>query len=266
MAGTHQRMTVPRFMSLKAKGRKISMLTAYDYPIAKLLDESGVDAILVGDSLSMVVQGHDNTLHVSLDQMIYHAEIVGRAVKRALVVVDMPFPTFQISLSTTIANAARILQETGCQAVKLEGTTEQTATIAALVGAGIPVMGHVGLRPQTVHQMGGYKIQRDEARLLADAEAAQEAGAFAIVLECIPAEIAAKLTARLSIPTIGIGAGSQCDGQVLVIHDLLGMTSGYVPRFVRQYADVQTAVKNAVSQYCHDVSDGSFPGPDQTLS
>ena len=266
MAGKPQRMTVPRFAALKNQGRKISMLTAYDFPIAKMLDEAGVDAVLVGDSLSMVVQGHDNTLHVTLDQIIYHAEIVCRAVNRALVVVDMPFPTFQISRTTAIANAARIIQETGCQAVKLEGTAEQASTIAALVGAGIPVMGHIGLRPQTVHQMGGYKMQRDVDRLLADAQAAQDAGAFAIVVECIPSDIAAQVTAQLSIPTIGIGAGSACDGQVLVVHDLLGMTSGYVPRFVRQYADVQTAITDAVTQYCRDVADGSFPGPDQTLS
>lgn len=266
MADTPQRMTVPRFTSLKVEQRKISMLTAYDFPMAKLLDEAGVDAILVGDSLSMVVQGHDNTLHVTLDQIIYHAEIVGRAVQRALVVVDMPFPTFQISRSTAISNAARILQETHCQAVKLEGTVAQAETIAALVGAGIPVMGHVGLRPQTVHQMGGYKMQRDPDRLCADAQAAQDAGAFAIVLECIPAEIATRITAQLSIPTIGIGAGNGCDGQVLVVHDLLGMTSGYVPRFVQQYADVGSVIKKAVIQYCHDVADSSFPGPDQTLS
>ncbi len=263
MAGKNQRMTVPRFTSLKAQGRKISMLTAYDFPLAQLLDEAGVDAVLVGDSLSMVVQGHENTLHVTLDQIIYHAEIVSRAVRHALVVVDMPFPTFQISQSAAIANAARILQESGCQAVKLEGTTEQAATIAALVGAGIPVMGHVGLRPQTVHQMGGYKMQRDADALLADARAAENAGAFALVLECIPAEIAAHVTAQLNIPTIGIGAGNQCDGQVLVLHDLLGMTSGYVPRFVRQYADMKQVVTDAVTQYCRDVADGSFPGPEE---
>lgn len=265
MSDKPSRMTVPRFVSLKAQGRRISMLTAYDYPLASLVDEAGIDAILVGDSLSMVVQGHEDTLRVTLDQIIYHAEIVGRAVQRALVVVDMPFPTFQISPTSAIANAARILQETRCQAVKLEGGTEQAATIAALVGAGIPVMGHVGLRPQTVHQMGGYKVQRDAAKLVADAQSAQDAGAFAVVLECIPSDIAAEITQRLSVPTIGIGAGNACDGQVLVLHDLLGLTSGYVPSFVKQYADVKQTVKAAVSQYCHDVTDGTFPGPDQTL-
>jgi 3-methyl-2-oxobutanoate hydroxymethyltransferase len=242
------------------------MLTAYDYPLAKILDEAGVDAVLVGDTLSMVVQGHDNTLHVTLDHVIYHAEMVGRAVERALVVVDMPFPTFQISKPTTIANAARILQETRCQAVKLEGTSDQAETIAALVRAGIPVMGHVGLRPQTVHQMGGYKMQRDSERLLGDARAIQDAGAFALVLECVPAAISAEITARLNIPTIGIGAGNQCDGQVLVLHDLLGLTTGRVPRFARQYADVKKVVHDAVVRYRDDVAAGLFPGPEETLA
>jgi 3-methyl-2-oxobutanoate hydroxymethyltransferase len=261
MTENRPRMTVPKFAALKSSGRKISMLTAYDYPLAKLVDEAGVDAVLVGDSLSMVVQGHENTLHVTLDEIIYHAEIVGRAVQQALLVVDMPFPTFHLGRAAAIANAARILKETRSQAVKLEGGVEQADTIAALVGAGIPVMGHVGLRPQTVHQMGGYKIQRDESRLMQDAQAAADAGAFAIVLECIPAGIAAKITDALAIPTIGIGAGSSCDGQVLVLHDLLGLTQGYVPSFVRQYANLRTVISEAVSAYCRDVANGQFPGP-----
>jgi 3-methyl-2-oxobutanoate hydroxymethyltransferase len=251
-------------MARKSDGRKLSMLTAYDFPVARLLDQAGVDAVLVGDTLSMVVQGHDNTLRVTLDQVIYHAEIVGRAVERALVVVDLPFPSFQISRASAIANAARVLKETSCQAVKLEGGVDQAATIAALVGAGIPVMGHIGLRPQTVHQMGGYKMQRDAARLLADARAAEDAGAFAVVLECIPSDLAADITAQLTIPTIGIGAGNRCDGQVLVIHDLLGLTSGRVPSFVRQYANLREVIGQAVTQYCRDVAEGAFPGPDQT--
>ncbi len=259
------RMTVPRFTALKGAGRKICMLTAYDYALAAILDETEVDALLVGDSLSMVVQGHENTLHVTLDEMIYHAEMVGRATRRALVVVDMPFPTYQLGTTTAIANAARILKETRCQAVKLEGGADQAETIAGLAKAGIPVMAHVGLRPQNVHQMGGYKMQRDEPRLIADALAAQEAGAFAIVLECIPASVAAKITAELAIPTIGIGAGVDCDGQVLVTHDLLGLTSGYVPRFVRQFADLRTSIREAVGEYCRQVAAQSFPGPEQTL-
>ncbi|NLX57376.1 MAG: 3-methyl-2-oxobutanoate hydroxymethyltransferase [Planctomycetaceae bacterium] len=263
MAEQISRMTVPRFMALKDKGRKISMLTAYDFPFAKLLDEAGVDAVLVGDSLSMVVQGHENTLHVTLDEIIYHAEMVGRAVERALVVVDMPFPTFHLGPTAAVAHAARLLKESRCQAVKLEGGVEQAATIATLVSAGIPVMGHVGLRPQTVHQMGGYKVQRDEERLMADARAAEQAGAFAVVLECIPPAIAAKVTGALRIPTIGIGAGNECDGQVLVLHDLVGLTAGYVPNFVRQYADLRTTVRQAVEQYCQDVAACVFPSEGQ---
>jgi 3-methyl-2-oxobutanoate hydroxymethyltransferase len=263
MSDKSPRMTVPRFTALKGKGRKISMLTAYDFPFATLLDEAGVDSVLVGDSLSMVVQGHETTLPVTLDEMIYHAEMVGRAVQRALVIVDMPFPTFHLGSTAAVASAARIIKETRCQAVKLEGGVEQAATIAALVTAGIPVMGHVGLRPQTVHQMGGYKVQRDEERLLADALAAEQAGAFAIVLECIPPPIAARLTEALHIPTIGIGAGAACDGQVLVLHDLLGLTSGYVPSFVRQYADLRTTIRHAVQEYCRDVAAGTFPEPAQ---
>lgn len=261
MADNSPRMTVPRFTALKQQGRKISMLTAYDFPFATLLDEAGVDAILVGDSLSMVVQGHENTLHVTLDEIIYHAELVGRAVQRALVVVDMPFPTFHLGPTAAVANAARIIKETRCQAVKLEGGVEQAETIAALVAAGIPVMGHVGLRPQTVHQMGGYKRQRDEDRLLADGRAAEQAGAFALVVECVASSVAAKLTETLRIPTIGIGAGASCDGQVLVVHDLLGLTSGYVPSFVRQYADLRTIIRSAVQSYCRDVAAGDFPPP-----
>ncbi len=260
MAAMTPRMTVPRFTALKSQRRRISVLTAYDFPFAALLDQAGVDAILVGDSLSMVVQGHDSTLPVTLDQMIYHAEIVGRAVARALVVVDLPFPTFHLGPAAAVANAARILKETRCQAVKLEGGIEQAGTIAALVAAGIPVMGHIGLRPQAVHQLGGYRIQRDGERLLADARAAQDAGAFAVVVECVPAAIAAQVTAQLDVPTIGIGAGGGCDGQVLVLHDLLGLTVGPVPAFARQYADLRTTVTQAVAAFCRDVQAGDFPG------
>lgn len=253
------RITVPQFAALKRAGRKISILTAYDYPTAALVDAAGVEAILVGDSMSMVVQGHETTLPVTLDEMIYHAEIVGRAVQQALVIVDMPFPTYHLGIHKAIENAGRILKETRCQAVKLEGGVDQADVIAGLVSAGIPVMAHVGLRPQSVHAMGGYKVQRDAQKLHADAQAAQDAGAFAIVLECIPSPIAAELTAKLTIPTIGIGAGGSCDGQVLVLHDLLGLTSGYVPKFVRQYADLRGIITNAVTLYRDDVRDGTFP-------
>jgi 3-methyl-2-oxobutanoate hydroxymethyltransferase len=235
------------------------MVTAYDFALAKLVDAAGVEGILVGDSMSMVVQGHDSTLPVTLDEMIYHAEMVGRAVEHALVVVDMPFPSFHLGKHKAIENAGRILKESRCQAVKLESGVEQADTIAALVSAGIPVMAHTGLRPQSVHTLGGYRVQRDADSLMADAKAAEHAGAFAIVLECIPRAIAKDITAKLSIPTIGIGAGANCDGQVLVLHDLLGITSGYVPKFVKAYADLKTDVTRAVTDYRDEVRSGKFP-------
>jgi 3-methyl-2-oxobutanoate hydroxymethyltransferase len=266
MSKRPSRITVPEFIGLKAAGRKIAMLTAYDYPTAAVLDAAGIDAILVGDSMSMVVQGHETTLPVTLDEMIYHAEMVGRAVSHALVIVDLPFPTNHLGVHSAIESAGRILKETRCQAVKLEGGADQADVIAGLVAAGIPVMAHVGLRPQSVHQMGGYRVQRDAQRLLADARAAQEAGAFAVVLECIPSQTAAEITATLKVPTIGIGAGVQCDGQILVTHDLLGLTSGYVPKFVRQYADLKSVISGAVARYREEVQSGRFPGAEQEFS
>lgn len=253
------RITVPQFTAFKAAGRKITMVTAYDFPMARLVDAAGIEGILVGDSMSMVVQGHDSTLPVTLDEMIYHAEMVGRAVEHALVVVDMPFPSFHLGKYKAIDGAGRILKETRCQAVKLESGIEQAETIAALVSAGIPVMAHCGLRPQSVLQLGGYRVQRDEEQLMADAKAAAEAGAFAIVLECIPRAIAKRITAEVAIPTIGIGAGADCDGQVLVLHDLLGITTGYVPRFVKAYADLKSDITKAVAHYRDEVRDGTFP-------
>jgi len=249
---------------MKGKQR-ISMLTAYDYTMAAILDECGVDGILVGDSMSMVVQGHDSTLPVTLDEMIYHAEMVGRAVRHALVVVDMPFPSNHLGVHKAIDNAGRILKQTRAQAVKLEGGADQAEVIQGLVSAGIPVMAHVGLRPQSVHQLGGYKVQRDEEVLLADARAAASAGAFAIVLECIPAKQATAITAELSIPTIGIGAGVDCDGQVLVINDLLGLTGGRLPKHVKPYTNLRSTISTAVTSYCNEVRDQTFPGPDQTF-
>jgi 3-methyl-2-oxobutanoate hydroxymethyltransferase len=265
MSTSTARLTVPAFTALKTAGQKISMLTAYDYPLARLLDAAGVDGILVGDTLSMVVQGHETTLPVTLDEIIYHAEIVGRAVQHALVVVDMPFPTTHLGVHQAVASAGRVLKETRCQAVKLEGGADQAEVIAGLVAAGIPVMAHIGLQPQSVHQMGGYKVQRDEDRLLRDAQAAAAAGAFSVVLECIPSRIAKRITRTLAIPTIGIGAGRDCDGQVLVLHDLLGLTAGATPRFVKQYAHLADAVIAAVTQYRDEVRDGTFPGPEHTF-
>ncbi|MDX1965318.1 MAG: 3-methyl-2-oxobutanoate hydroxymethyltransferase [Pirellulales bacterium] len=252
-------MSVPRFVARKKEGPKLTMVTAYDYPTAKLLDEAGIEAILVGDSMSMVVQGHNTTLPVTLDEIIYHAEMVGRAVQKSLVVVDLPFPTNHLGPYKAVAAAGRILKETRCQAVKLEGGAEQASVIAALTAAGIPVMAHVGLRPQSIHLLGGYKVQRDEERLLVDAQAAQDAGAFGIVLECIPSPLAKKITAQLKIPTIGIGAGPDCDGQVLVFHDLVGWQTGPSPKFVKSYANVSQTILAAVSEFRDEVRAGKFP-------
>jgi 3-methyl-2-oxobutanoate hydroxymethyltransferase len=261
-----QQITVPQFSAMKSAGKKITMLTAYDYAMAGLVDSAGVEGILVGDSLSMVVQGHSTTLPVTLEEMIYHAEMVGRAVRHALVVVDMPFPSFHLGPFRAIESAGRILKETRCQAVKLEGGVEQAEVISALVSAGIPVMAHCGLRPQNIHQLGGYRVQRDERQLLADAQAAEISGAFAMVLECIPAETAARITAAVKIPTIGIGAGAGCDGQVLVLNDLLGLNPGYVPRHVKAYANVKDIVVESVTRFRDDVREGTFPSKEQAFS
>ncbi len=258
-------VTVPRFVNMKRDGKKITMLTAYDFPTAKLLDEAGVDVLLVGDSLGMVVQGKANTLPVTLNEMIYHGEIVARAAQRAMVIVDIPFPINHHGVRDTVKAAGRVMKRTGCQAVKLEGGADQADVIAALVTAGIPVMAHVGLRPQAVNVMGGYKVQRDHEQLLTDAQAAQNAGAFGIVLECIPADIAKSLTDELEIPTIGIGAGKHCDGQVLVVNDMLGLNSGYVPSFVKAYADLNSTISRAVSQWCGEVRDNTFPDDDHSF-
>jgi 3-methyl-2-oxobutanoate hydroxymethyltransferase len=261
-----QQITVPQFAAMKAAGRKITMLTAYDYAMASLVDSAGIEGILVGDTLSMVVQGHSTTLPVTLEEMIYHAEMVGRAVRHALVVVDMPFPSFHLGIYKAIENAGRILKKTRCQAVKLEGGVEQAEIISALVSAGIPVMGHCGLRPQSIHQLGGYRVQRDERQLLADAQAIEISGAFAMVLECIPAATAAKITASVRIPTIGIGAGVGCDGQILVLHDMLGLNAGHVPRHVKSFANLKQTVVDAVVQYRDEVRDSKFPGEEHAFS
>lgn len=257
-------MTVPKFAALKSQ-RRITMLTAYDYTMARLLDRTGIEGLLVGDSMSMVIQGHANTLPVTLEEMIYHAEMVGRAVEHALLVVDMPFPSYHLGKYKAIENAGQILKRTRCQAVKLEGGIEQAQTIEALTSAGIPVMAHCGLRPQSVHRLGGYRVQRDRDRLLADAKAAENAGAFSIVLECISASIAKQITEQVNIPTIGIGAGVDCDGQILVVNDLVGITDGRVPTFVKAYADLKSVITQAVTQFRDDVRDGQFPGPGQTF-
>lgn len=241
------------------------MLTAYDYPTASILDEAGVDILLVGDSLAMVVQGHETTLPVTMDQMIYHAEMVGRAAKRAMVVVDLPFPEGQLSLERTLQSGARVLKETQCHAIKLEGGAEQAKRITALATAGIPVMAHVGLRPQNVLVEGGYRVQRDKDALVKDALAAEQAGAFCVLIECVPSEIGQAINDAVSVPTIGIGAGPHTTGQVLVTNDLIGLTSGYLPKFVRQMSDIRSVIRDAVTDYCDSVADGRFPGEEETF-
>ena len=265
MTRPSQRVNVLDFAAAKRDGRPLSMVTAYDWPSGRLVDAAGVDCILVVDSVAMVVAGRSSTLPATLEQMTYHGEIVSRATTRALVVVDLPFPLQHLGVRTAIEACARILKETGCQAVKLEGTAGQADVIAGIVGAGIPVMGHVGLRPQAVHQLGGYRMQRDSDQLSADAQAAASAGAFAVVLECIPQQVAAAITRSIKVPTIGIGAGPQCDGQVLVLHDLIGLSIDRVPKFVRAYADVKTSISDGVSRWRRDVEERTFPGADETL-
>jgi len=260
-----RRVTVRDVAAARRDGRPLTMVTAYDWPTGRLADAAGVDCVLVGDSVAMVVAGRSSTLPATLEQMIYHGEIVARAVERALVVVDLPFPLQHLGVRTAVEASARILKETGCQAVKLEGTAGQADVIAGIVAAGIPVMGHVGLRPQAVHQLGGYRLQRDLDPLLADARAAADAGAFAVVLECVPAAAAREITAALPVPTIGIGAGPDCGGQVLVMHDLVGLSLGRVPRFVRGYADVKATISAALARWRADVEGRAFPGPSETL-
>ena len=255
-----RKITVPLFRDMAAQGQKLTMLTAYDYLWAGIMDEAGVDCILVGDSLAMVVQGRSTTLPVTLDEMIYHGEMVARAVRRALVIVDMPFMSYQVSPEQAVRNAGRIIKETGADAVKLEGGAIQSETIRAIGRAEIPVMAHVGMRPQAVRQLGGMgKVQRDEQQLLNDARAAEEAGAFAVVLELVPQDIAKRITEALSIPTIGIGAGAGCSGQVLVGPDMLGLNPDFQPKFLKKFADLHNQATQAVKSYIQEVRNGSFP-------
>lgn len=261
MAETRKRrkLTAPKFVNMKADGKKIAMLTAYDYPSAKLMDDAGVDSVLVGDSLGMVVQGKSSTLQVTLDQMIYHGEMVARAVKYALVIVDMPFMSYHVSPQQAVENAGRIIKETGADAVKLEGGESMVETIAALGRASIPVFGHIGMQPQSVNTYGGFKVQREEEQLLSDAKAIADAGVFGMVLELIPRGIAEKVTAAVSVPTIGIGAGVGCDGQVLVTPDMLGQFQGFQPKFVKRFAELHDTTSDAVARYIAEVKEGTYP-------
>lgn len=260
------KITVPDILSRKSsldKRRKISCLTAYDYPTARLLDDAGVEVLLVGDSVGMAVLGYDSTLPVTLDDILHHTRAVRRGTRRALLVADMPYGSFHVSAEETIRNAMRLVKEGGAEAVKVEGGERRIEVIAKLVEAEIPVMGHIGLTPQSFNSLGGFHVQGktgDAARQVErDARAVEAAGAFAVVLESMPRELAARITEKLRIPTIGIGAGPDCDGQILVFHDLIGLTIGHRPKFVRQYANLAAEVARAVGEYCEDVRNGNFP-------
>jgi len=260
-----KRVTTRTLAAMRKSGQSIAMLTAYDFPTAAILDQAGIDVLLVGDSLAMVVQGHETTLPVTMDQMIYHAEMVGRAAQRAMVVVDLPFPEGQLSIARSLESSARVLKETKCHAVKLEGGSEQAKRIEAIVTAGVPVMAHVGLRPQNVHVEGGYRVQRNRQQLIDDAKAAEQAGAFAVLIECVPTEIGKAITDAVTVPTIGIGAGPDVTGQVLVTSDLIGLHGGYLPRFVRQLANVKETIREAATQYASAIKSGNFPGTEETF-
>ena len=270
MQTTTRRVTIQTLRQMKERGDRIAMLTAYDATFARLLDEAGADVLLVGDSLGMVIQGHDTTLPVTLDEIAYHCRAVARGARRSHVVGDMPFMSYQASIEQGLTNAGKLMKEGGCHSVKLEGGAVHAELVGKLVSAGIPVMGHIGLTPQSYHQLGGFKVQgRDPGgreRLLADALTLEQAGVYAIVLEAIPADIAREITAAVSVPTIGIGAGTGCDGQVLVSYDMLGMDETFKPRFVRRYATLGATIKDAVQHYVADVRSGAFPSDAESFS
>ena len=265
-----QKVTVRDLVEMKTRGEKIVVLTAYDYLFARLVDEGGADIVLVGDSLGQVVLGYDSTLPVTIEDMIHHARAVRRGVRRAMLVVDMPFMSFQVSSEETLRNAGRMLKETGCEAVKIEGGDEQTADcVRALVRAGIPVMGHIGLTPQSVHAFGGYRVQgraaADVARIKAEAERLQDAGCFSIVLELMPAGLAGDISRALHIPTIGIGAGPTVDGQVLVLYDMLGLNDSFKPKFLRRFADLAAQTRTGIQTFVDAVRDGSYPAAEHSF-
>jgi 3-methyl-2-oxobutanoate hydroxymethyltransferase len=254
---------------MKAKGEKIAVLTAYDFPFARIMDQAGIDVVLVGDSAGVVTAGYDTTLPVTMAEMLYHTRAVVRGVSQALVVADMPFLSYQVDLSEARRNAGLLIKEGGAQAVKLEGGVHIAETIRAIVAMDVPVVGHIGLTPQSIHRMGGYRVQgREEAQaeqLREDARAVAEAGACAIVLEGIPAALAAEITAEIPVPTIGIGAGPGCDGQVLVIHDILGLCEKYSPKFVKRYADISGTIRTGIDAYIREVKAGEFPGKEHSF-
>lgn len=261
--------TILDMQRMKVEGEKITVLTAYDYPFARLMDLAGIDMILVGDSVGTVVAGYDNTLPVTLEEMLYHTRAVVRGTSSALVVTDMPFLSYQVDLAEARRNAGRLVKEGGAQAVKLEGGENIAATLRAIVDMDIPVVGHIGLTPQSIHRMGGFRVQGKEdlqaRQLLADARAVEQAGAFALVLEGIPASLAREITETVSIPTIGIGAGVHCDGQVLVIHDILGLCEKYSPKFVKRFADVSDTISQGIADYIREVKAGTFPDEEHSF-
>ena len=265
-----ERVTATSVRAMKGRGERVVMLTAYDTPTARLLDAAGVDIILVGDSLAMVALGYETTLPVTLEEMLHHTRAVARGVARALVVGDLPFLSYQVSREEAIRSAGRMLKEGNAQAVKLEGGLEVAGTVAALVESGMPVMGHIGLTPQAVHRMGGYKVQgrtaEAAARLVQDAVALERAGAFSLVLEGLPWQVAGTVTEAVGIPTIGIGAGPRCDGQVLVTNDLLGLFDEFTPKFVKRYANLRETLLQAFGQFREEVRAGAFPGPEHSFS
>ncbi len=269
MSETRKKKTILDIQRMKAQGEKITVLTAYDYPLARLMDLAGIDMILVGDSVGTVVCGYDTTLPVTMDEMIYHTRAVVRGTSEALVLADMPFLSYQVDLSEARRNAGRLVKEGGAHAVKLEGGENVAGTIRAIAAMDIPVVGHIGLTPQSVHRMGGFRVQgrlEEQARqLLNDARAVEAAGAFALVLEGIPAKLAEEITSSISIPTIGIGAGVHCDGQVLVIHDILGLCEKYSPRFVKKFADVSGIIREGIESYIREVKEGTFPGDEHSF-
>ncbi|MDO4554562.1 MAG: 3-methyl-2-oxobutanoate hydroxymethyltransferase [Lachnospiraceae bacterium] len=262
--------TVTTFQKMKNQGERISMLTAYDYSMAKLIDEAGINGILVGDSVGNVVLGYDDTIPVTMEDMIHHGAAVARGAKNALVVIDMPFMSYQTSIYDAVVNAGRLMKEGGAKAVKLEGGEKVKDQIRAIVDASIPVMGHIGLTPQSINAFGGFKVQgktEDTAKqLLRDAKAVEEAGAFAVVLECVPEQLAAKVTEELSIPTIGIGAGAGCDGQILVYQDMLGMYSDFSPKFVKRFAEAGLIMNQAFKEYDKEVKEGTFPAKEHCFT
>ncbi len=261
--------TIQDFLKKKKEGNKISMLTAYDYPFAQIVDEAGIDVILVGDSLGMVVQGLENTLPVTMDEMVYHTKMVARAVKNAMVIGDMPFMSYQASIEEAVRNAGRFLKEAGASAVKLEGGAEVAEHIRAMAKSDIPVLAHLGLTPQSIHRMGGYKVQgktkESAKRLVEEAHIVEDAGAFSLLLEAIPMNLAKQITEELTIPTIGIGAGPHCDGQVLVLHDVIGLFERFVPKFAKQYINLKEEVLKAVKVYKEEIEKGIFPSDEQSF-